>query len=47
MKFSRRAALIGGSAIFAAGGALAQNFPSRPVRLIVPIAPGGANAPAL
>ena len=43
MKFSRRAALIGASAIFAASGAQAQNFPTRPVRLIVPIAPGGAN----
>ncbi|MFM7305704.1 MAG: Bug family tripartite tricarboxylate transporter substrate binding protein [Alphaproteobacteria bacterium] len=43
MKFSRRAALIGASAIFAASAAQAQNFPTRPVRLIVPIAPGGAN----
>ena len=43
MPLSRRAALIGASAIFAASGAQAQNFPTRPVRLIVPIAPGGAN----
>jgi len=43
MNLSRRAALIGASAIFAASGAQAQNFPTRPVRLIVPIAPGGAN----
>ena len=43
MSFSRRAALIGASAIFAASAAQAQNFPTRPVRLIVPIAPGGAN----
>lgn len=43
MPISRRAALIGGGAIFAATAAQAQNFPTRPVRLIVPIAPGGAN----
>ena len=43
MSFSRRAALIGASAVFAASAAQAQNFPTRPVRLIVPIAPGGAN----
>ena len=43
MPISRRAALIGASAIFAASGAQAQNFPTRPVRMIVPIAPGGAN----
>ena len=43
MNLSRRAALIGASAIFAASAAQAQNFPTRPVRLIVPIAPGGAN----
>jgi len=43
MSLSRRAALIGAGAILAASTAQAQNFPTRPVRLIVPIAPGGAN----
>ena len=44
MPLSRRAALIGAGAIFAASAAEAQqSFPTRPVRLIVPIAAGGAN----
>ncbi len=43
MPLSRRAALIATGALFSASAAQAQSFPTRPVRLIVPIAPGGAN----
>ncbi|MBR0649447.1 tripartite tricarboxylate transporter substrate binding protein [Roseomonas terrae] len=40
---TRRAALTGGAILAAPSLAKAQGFPTRPVRLIVPIAPGGAN----
>lgn len=39
---SRRLALAAGLALLAAGPALAQKFPEKPVTLIVPFAPGGA-----
>ncbi len=38
---SRRGALAGGAALALAGGARAQGFPSRPVKLIIPFAPAG------
>jgi tripartite-type tricarboxylate transporter receptor subunit TctC len=44
MSLSRRAALIGAGALVSTRALQAQQaFPTRPVRLIVPIAPGGAN----
>ncbi|MDO9709439.1 Bug family tripartite tricarboxylate transporter substrate binding protein [Paracraurococcus lichenis] len=43
MTVPRRAALLGGLAATLAAPALAQGFPTRPVRIVVPIAPGGAN----
>ena len=44
MTFPRRAMFAGGLTLPLIGGvARAQGFPTRPVRMIVPIAPGGAN----
>jgi tripartite-type tricarboxylate transporter receptor subunit TctC len=43
MPVPRRTALLGGFAATLAAPALAQGFPTRPVRIVVPIAPGGAN----
>ncbi|MCX7365033.1 MAG: tripartite tricarboxylate transporter substrate binding protein [Alphaproteobacteria bacterium] len=38
---TRRAALVGASALALASGARAQSFPSKPIRLVVPYSPGG------
>ena len=46
MHFTRRtlaAAAVGIAALYGATGALAQAFPSKPVRLVVPQTPGGAS----
>ena len=38
---TRRAALVGASALALAGGARAQSYPSKAIRLVVPYSPGG------
>ncbi|HYD05356.1 MAG TPA: tripartite tricarboxylate transporter substrate binding protein, partial [Reyranella sp.] len=43
MKLNRRAALAGAAALpFASTGARAQDFPTKPIKIIVPFAPGSA-----
>ncbi len=41
--FSRRSLLIACSAMMLAGGAMADTYPSRPVKIVVPFPPGGSN----
>lgn len=41
MKTTRRTALLGTGAAIMAGGAAAQSFPNRQIRLVVPYSPGG------
>ncbi len=41
MTITRRAALIGTAVLAAQGRARAQNFPSKPIRIVVPYPPGG------
>ncbi len=44
MKFSRSIAFAAGAAlVFAAGIAAAQSYPAKPVRVVIPWPPGGAN----
>jgi tripartite-type tricarboxylate transporter receptor subunit TctC len=42
MRIDRRRVLLAALALTLAGGAQAQSYPSRPIRLIVPFPPGGA-----
>jgi tripartite-type tricarboxylate transporter receptor subunit TctC len=41
--FAGSACLLAGSALIGAGSALAENYPSRPVKIVVPFPAGGSN----
>jgi tripartite-type tricarboxylate transporter receptor subunit TctC len=42
-QFSRRSILIACSALMLSGGAMAETYPSRPVKIVVPFPAGGSN----